>query len=173
MASLKQFEDRFIQLTAAPGLAYYTSADYWNVTTGGAALINPLFIASWGKVKPTLPKGCVTYVIHQYKVAKLGGQNIDHDLFNGDKAALELYGHGLYNPPVIIPVKLKVVVPSLFVRAGPAKEYKAVGGLVYSQTVTVYDTRDKANDERWVRISPVTNEPRWAARVYAGKTLLA
>lgn len=104
--STKIFLDRVEQLTFRKP-TIYTSPGFWNyfmVPTPSWASDYPLWVAHWGVLEPTLPKGFTSYMLHQYSdsgsVPGIPGK-CDEDWFNGTIEECNYYfGHTPEPPPI-------------------------------------------------------------------------
>jgi len=131
----------------------YTSPGFWNsymVPTPTWTSQYDLWVAHWGVVEPTLPKGWTSYVIHQYSedglIPGFIGE-VDHNWFNGDlKAVWDYFGFETPEPPPPTDPKLvEVTATSLNMRSYPYGPI--VGGLkqgnILGVTKTVKDVYGK------------------------------
>jgi len=148
-------------------IGIYTGYYYWTENTVGVSIPNaslnyfkqyPLWTANYGVSNPLVAKPWSTWTFWQYTdngdgtLYGVESLNIDLNYFNGDVASFR-QRFGLKDSPVPIPPVpskfLRVTVPSLKVREGPALTYNQLGSVLLNEVV---EEVDASEDKTWLKV---------------------
>ena len=127
-------------------LGIYTSLRYWFATPPSWTNNYPLWVASWRRSAPTLPRGWATWQYWQYSNVGDGyglgidNRTVDVDHFNGDYASLlALTGGAPAPPPSVAAARVRSAWLNLRVAPWGAEVGRAFRGSAWEVRKTSFD----------------------------------
>ncbi len=156
----------------------YTSPGYWREygDTSDRWKKYPLWVAHYGVTRPTVPVPWTDWLFWQYTDKGDGAlygvesKQIDLNWFNGTVEQLQqrYQSNSIVSPPPIMnPVRLRVVVPVLNIRQGPSTSSARIGDLRHGTQVIVESIKVENARRVWIKHSV-----GWSALVYDGSVFM-